>query len=192
MTPEPFTEFRRWFQDAVAAGIPEPEAMALATATPDGAPSVRIVLMKGIDDRGVRFFTNYESRKGRELEANPRAAATLHWQPLERAVRLEGAVERLTPEESDAYFASRAVGSRLGAWASAQSTVIDSREVLLARLAEAEARFPDGEVERPPYWGGFRIVCDVVELWQGRQDRLHDRTRFVLDGGAWRSERLSP
>jgi len=187
----PLERLGEWFGEAVAAGLPEPEAMALATATPDGVPSVRIVLMKGIDDRGVRFFTNYESRKGRELEANPRAAATLYWQPLARAVRLEGTVEPLSPAESDAYYASRPVGSRLGAWASAQSTVIESREVLLARLADAEARYGD-DPPRPGYWGGFRLVAEVVELWQGREDRLHDRERWVLSGGAWRSERLSP
>jgi pyridoxamine 5'-phosphate oxidase len=187
----PLERVEEWFEEAVAAGLAEPEAMALATATPDGTPSVRIVLMKGIDARGVRFFTNYESRKGRELAANPRAAATLYWQPLARAVRVEGAVERLSDAESDEYFASRAAGSRLGAWASAQSTVIESRETLLARLAEAEARFGD-DVPRPEYWGGFRLVASVVELWQGRSDRLHDRERWVLDGGSWRAERLSP
>jgi pyridoxamine 5'-phosphate oxidase len=187
----PLTSVREWFEDAVAAGLPEPEAMALATATPDGAPSVRIVLMKGIDDRGVRFFTNYESRKGRELDANPRAAATMYWQPLARAVRLEGTVERLTSEESDAYFASRGRGSRLGAWASNQSRAIESRDVLLAALAGAEASYPD-DVPRPEHWGGYRLVPEVVELWQGRADRLHDRERFVRDGDGWRSERLSP
>ncbi len=187
----PLDSVRGWFDEAVAAGLAEPEAMALATATPDGAPSVRIVLMKGIDDRGVRFFTNYDSRKGRELAANPRAAATLHWQPLARAVRLEGAVERLTAEESDEYFASRGRGSRLGAWASKQSTVIESRETLLASLARADASYPD-DVPRPEYWGGFRLVPDVVELWQGQADRLHDRERWVREGSGWRSERLSP
>jgi pyridoxamine 5'-phosphate oxidase len=187
----PLSEVRAWFDEAVAAGLAEPEAMALATATPDGAPSVRIVLMKGIDDRGIRFFTNYESRKGRELDANPRAAATLYWQPLARAVRLEGAVERLPGEESDAYFASRPLGSRLGAWASKQSTVISSREVLEGALSDAASRYAD-DVPRPGYWGGYRLVPSVVELWQGRADRLHDRERWVLDGGGWRSERLSP
>jgi pyridoxamine 5'-phosphate oxidase len=187
----PLDSVRGWFEEAVAAGLPEPEAMALATATPDGAPSVRIVLMKGVDDRGVRFFTNYESRKGRELAANPRAAATLYWHPLGRAVRLEGGVERLEASESDEYFASRGRGSQLGAWASQQSTAIDSRETLLASLARAEASYPD-DVPRPEYWGGYRIVPDVVELWQGRPDRLHDRSRWVRDGSAWRPERLSP
>ena len=189
---EPFTEFRRWFDDAVAAGIPEPEAMALATASPDGMPSVRIVLMKGIDHRGIRFFTNYESRKGRELEANPRAAATVYWQPLERALRFEGAVERLAAEESDAYFASRGRGSRLGALASKQGRPIESREVLETALAEAWAAYPGEDVPRPEYWGGYRIVPHAVELWQGRPDRLHDREHWLLGPDGWRSERLSP
>ena len=188
----PLESVQAWFDEAVAAGLPEPEAMALATATRDGAPSVRIVLMKGIDARGVRFFTNYESRKGRELAANPRAAATLFWQPLARAVRLEGAVEKLSAEESDAYFASRSRGSQLGAWASAQSTVIPDRDTLMARLREAEERFAGRDVERPPYWGGFRIVPSVVEFWQGRADRLHDRERWSLGDASWAVERLSP
>jgi pyridoxamine 5'-phosphate oxidase len=167
--------------------------MALATASPDGMPSVRIVLLKGIDDRGIQFFTNYGSRKGRELAANPRAAVTLYWQPLQRAVRLEGDVERLTGEESDAYFASRGRGSRLGAWASRQGTPIPGREALEAALAEAGARHPGDEVPRPPYWGGYRLVPTAIELWQGRPNRLHDRIHFLRGtDGSWRSEPLSP
>ena len=188
----PLEEVRRWYDEAVAAGLPEPNAMALATASPDGIPSVRIVLLKGIDDRGLQFFTNYGSRKGRELAENPRAAVTLHWQPLQRAVRAEGAVERLTEEESDAYFASRPRGSRLGAWASRQGTPIPDRETLLAALAEAEARFPGEHVDRPDRWGGYRLVPSAVELWQGRENRLHDRAHWVRSGDGWRSERLSP
>jgi pyridoxamine 5'-phosphate oxidase len=190
---EPLEEVRRWYEEAVAAGLPEPEAMALATASVDGMPSVRIVLLKGIDDRGLQFFTNYRSRKGRELAENPRAAVTLHWQPLHRAVRAEGAVERLTEEESDAYFASRGRGSRLGAWASKQGTPIPDRSVLDAALEEASRRYPGDDVPRPDYWGGYRLVPSAVELWQGRENRLHDRTHWVRtpDGG-WRSERLSP
>jgi pyridoxamine 5'-phosphate oxidase len=188
----PLVLVREWFEEAAASGIIEAERMALATATPDGRPSVRIVLLKGIDDDGIRFFTNYESRKGRELDANPRAAATLYWQPLYRAARLEGRVERLTAEESDAYFASRPRGAQIGAWASAQGTVLRSREELDERVVEIEARFP-GEVPRPDYWGGYRLRPDAVELWQGRPDRLHDREHFLLQpDGSWRAERLSP
>ena len=183
---------REWFEEAAASGVIEAERMALATATPDGRPSVRIVLMKGIDDEGIRFFTNYDSRKGRELDANPRAAATIYWQPLYRAARIEGPVERLPPEESDAYFASRPRGAQIGAWASAQGSVLRSREELEERVAEVEARFPD-DVPRPDHWGGYRLRPDAVELWQGRPDRLHDREHFLLQpDGSWRAERLSP
>jgi pyridoxamine 5'-phosphate oxidase len=190
---EPLDRVRAWYDEAVAAGLPEANAMALATASPDGVPSVRIVLLKGIDDRGIRFFTNYESRKGRDLTANPRAALALYWQPLGRQVRMEGPVERLTAEESDAYFATRDRGSQLGAWASRQGSVIPGREVLDAALAEAGARYPGDEVPRPGYWGGYRLVPDAIELWEGRPNRLHDRVHFVRGaGGSWRSERLSP
>jgi pyridoxamine 5'-phosphate oxidase len=190
---EPLDRVRAWYDEAVAAGLPEANAMALATASPDGVPSVRIVLLKGIDDRGIRFFTNYESRKARDLAANPRAAVALYWQPLGRQVRMEGPVERLTAEESDAYFATRDRGSRLGAWASRQGSVIAGREVLDAALAEAAARYPGDEVPRPGYWGGYRLFPDAIELWEGRPNRLHDRVHFVrgADGG-WRSVRLSP
>ena len=188
----PLLQVRSWFEEAAASGIIEAERMALATATPDGRPSVRIVLLKGIDEDGIRFFTNYESRKGRELDANPRAAATLYWQPLYRAARLEGPVERLTAEESDAYFASRPRGAQVGAWASPQGSVLRSREELDERVAEIEARFPD-RVPRPDHWGGYRLRPDAVELWQGRPDRLHDREHFLLqDDGTWLAERLSP
>jgi pyridoxamine 5'-phosphate oxidase len=188
----PLLLVRDWFEEAAASGIVEAERMALATATPDGRPSVRIVLLKGIDEQGIRFFTNYGSRKGRELDANPRGAATLYWQPLYRAARLEGPVERLSAEESDAYFASRPRGARIGAWASAQGSVLASREELDRRVAEVEARFPDS-VPRPEFWGGYRLRPDAVELWQGRPDRLHDREHFLLQpDGSWRAERLSP
>jgi pyridoxamine 5'-phosphate oxidase len=188
----PLDRVRDWFEEAAASGLIEAERMALATATPDGRPSVRIVLMKGIDEDGVCFFTNYGSRKARELDANPRAAATLYWQPLYRAVRLEGAVERLSPAESDAYFATRPRGAQVGAWASAQGTVLRSREELDERVREVEARFPR-EVPRPDFWGGYRLVPDAVEFWQGRPDRLHDREHFLRAGdGGWTSERLSP
>jgi pyridoxamine 5'-phosphate oxidase len=188
---EPLETLREWYENAVASGVLEPEAMALATSTPDGAPSVRFVLLKGIDARGVVFYTNYESRKGRELAANPRAALVMLWKPLQRQVRLEGTVERLAAEESDAYFATRGRGSRLGAWASAQSTEIPSRDVLDERLAAAEARFPD-DVPRPDYWGGYLLRPHTIEFWTGRPDRLHDREEFRLHEGTWRSRRLSP
>ena len=191
---DPLVQFEAWYEHAVAAGLPDqPEAMALATTTPAGVPSVRFVLLKGIDERGVEFFGNYESRKGRELAANPRAALAVLWAPLLRQVRLEGTVERLTPEESDAYFATRPRGSRLGAWASAQSTPIPDREFLQARLAEADARYRGEDVPRPPYWGGYRLVPAAIEFWQGRADRLHDREAFTRGAdGAWSSVRLSP
>jgi pyridoxamine 5'-phosphate oxidase len=192
-TSDPLDLVRAWFEEAEAEGLFEPDAMALATASPDGRPSVRIVLLKGIDTRGLRFFTNYGSRKGRELDANPRAAVTIHWATMHRAVRAEGAVERLTEEESDAYFASRGRESRLGAWASRQGTPIPDRAILEAAFAEADARYPGGDVPRPEYWGGYRLVPEAIELWQGRPNRLHDREHFLrtADGG-WRSERLSP
>jgi pyridoxamine 5'-phosphate oxidase len=193
VTTDPLAAVREWYDAAVAAGLPEPNAMALATASPDGIPSVRIVLLKGIDNRGIEFFTNYESRKGRELAANPRAAVALHWQPLSRQVRMEGAVERLTPAESDAYFSSRPLGSRLGAWASRQGTPIGSREELEAALAAAGERHAGDAVPRPGYWGGYRLVPDAIELWEGRPNRLHERVHYLRQpDGSWRSERLSP
>ena len=184
---------RAWYEAAVAAGLPEPNAMALATASADGAPAVRFLLLKGIDDDGVRFYTNYESRKGRELAANPRAALAMYWNPLARQVRMEGPVERLDDEDSDAYFASRAVGSRLGAWASPQGRPIPDREWLEARAAEAAARYPGEDIPRPPYWGGYLLRPSAIELWQGRPNRLHDRRRFVRgDDGTWSEQRLAP
>jgi pyridoxamine 5'-phosphate oxidase len=192
VSADPLAQFHAWYEHAVASGIAEPEAMALATATPEGAPSVRFVLLKGIDDRGVEFFTNYESRKGRELAANPRAALAILWKQLQRQVRLEGPVERLSAEESDAYFVTRSRGSRLGAWASKQSEVIPDREWLDARLAEFEARYPD-DVPRPPHWGGYRLLPEAIEFWEGRPNRLHDREAFTRDpAGTWSSQRLSP
>jgi pyridoxamine 5'-phosphate oxidase len=166
--------------------------MALATATPEGFPSVRFVLLKAIDERGVEFFTNYESRKGRELIANPHAALAILWKPLQRQVRLEGPVEQLSAEESDAYFATRSRGSQLGAWASRQSEAIPDREWLVARLAEFEGTYPD-TVPRPPHWGGFLLRPDVIEFWEGRPNRLHDREAFTRGSdGAWHARRLSP
>jgi pyridoxamine 5'-phosphate oxidase len=188
----PLHRVRAWLDEAFAAELPEADTMALATATLDGRPSVRYVLLKGIDDRGIRFFTNYGSRKGRELAVNPRAAATLYWQPLHRAVRLEGSVEVLAEEESDAYFASRPRGAQLGALASDQGAVLHDREELEARLHELEQRYPD-EVPRPGDWGGYLLRPDIVEFWQGRPNRLHDREHFLLQpDGSWRMDRLSP
>jgi pyridoxamine 5'-phosphate oxidase len=190
---DPFALFRRWFDQALAGGMHEPNAFALATATADGAPSVRIVLLKMLDDRGFTFFTNYDSRKARELAANPRVAMVFPWHALERQVRVEGTVEVVTPAESDAYFLTRPLGSRLGAWASAQSAVISDRAFLEARHAELMAKYPDGNVPRPPNWGGYRVLPEVFEFWQGRPSRLHDRIRFTRTAaGAWTRERLSP
>jgi pyridoxamine 5'-phosphate oxidase len=189
----PFEQVRAWYDAAVAAGIPEPNAMALATTTPDGLPSVRFVLLKGVDERGIEFFSNHESRKGGELAANPRAAVAMYWQPLQRQVRLEGPVEVLPAEESDAYYASRARGSRIGAWASLQSRPIPDRAWLDARVAETEARFAGADVPRPPYWGGYRLAPDAIEFWQGMPNRLHDRVLWRRGpDGSWGSELLSP
>lgn len=188
---DPLALFRSWFDTAVRAKLPEPNAMALATVSSNGAPSNRIVLLKGID-HGLTFFTNYLSRKSRELEANPRAAILFLWDELERQVRVEGRVEKVTPEESDTYYHSRPLGSRLGAWASEQSEVIAGREVLERQQAELLAKYPDGNVPRPPHWGGFRLLPDAFEFWQGRPSRLHDRIRFRKRGDCWIRERLSP
>jgi pyridoxamine 5'-phosphate oxidase len=193
VTGAPLAHVRDWYEEAVAAGLPEPNAMALATAAPGGAPSVRFLLLKGIDDEGVTFFTNYESRKGRELTANPRAALAMYWRPLLRQVRMEGRVEVLPAAESDAYFATRAHGSRVGAWASPQGRPIPDRAWLEARVAEAEARFPDDDISRPPHWGGYRLVPDAIELWEGRASRLHERRHWLRQpDGSWREERLAP
>jgi pyridoxamine 5'-phosphate oxidase len=189
---DPLALFRAWFDDAVAAGEPEANAMTLATATPGGVPSARMVLLKGADQRGFTFFTNYGSRKGRELAANPLAALVLYWGIVKRQVRVEGRVERVTPEESAAYFATRPRGARLGALASDQSAVIAGREVLERRLAELEAAHPGDDVPMPADWGGFRVVPDVIEFWQGRPNRLHDRLSFRRAGADWTRERLAP
>ena len=189
---DPLSLFRRWLADALAAGLDEPNAMALATATPDGVPSVRIVLLKGLDARGLVFFTGYDSRKGRELGANPRAAATMLWHPLQRQVRIEGAVTRLDDAESDAYFASRPRGAQIGAVASPQSRPIPDRHALEERVAEVEHAFADREIVRPPVWGGYRVALESVEFWQGRASRLHDRLLFTATSDGWTRERLAP
>jgi pyridoxamine 5'-phosphate oxidase len=192
LVTDPLEQFRRWFAEA-AAVLEVPEAVALATAAPDGAPSVRMVLLKGFDERGLVFYTHYTSRKGSELERNPRAALLFHWSPLGRQVRVEGCVVRLPEEESDAYFASRPRDAQLGAAASRQSDALGSREELYERLAELEEDFAGRPVPRPPTWGGYRVVADAWEFWQHRSGRLHDRFRYEREeSGRWRVERLFP
>lgn len=190
---DPFKQFGAWFAAALAADIRDVNAMSLATATPDGQPSVRIVLLKGFDERGFTFFTNYDSEKGRQLEANPHAALAFFWVKLERQVRISGSVERTSREDSAAYFHSRPPGSRLGAWVSKQSEVIDSRQILDARLEQMTERFEGGEISLPPHWGGYRVKPDQIEFWQGRPNRLHDRFRYSRRAeGAWQIDRLAP
>jgi pyridoxamine 5'-phosphate oxidase len=189
--PDPIAEVGRWFQVAVDAKLPTVNAMTLATVDDRGRPAARIVLLKEIDDRGFVFFTNYESRKGRDLAAHPFAALVLFWEPLHRQVRIEGAIERLDDAASDAYFASRPRGSQIGAIASPQSSPI-RREVLVARVAEIERTLGVAAPARPAYWGGYRVVPDVVELWQGQPSRLHDRVRYRRDGATWAIDRLAP
>lgn len=189
---DPLVAFRSWYAEAGAAGVVEPEAMALSTAGPDGAPDVRFVLLKAVDDRGFVFYTNDGSAKGRQLAANPRAALAWRWEPLDRQVRAAGPVERVADAFADAYFASRSRGSQIGAWASEQSRVIPDRATLEARVAETEVRFAGVPVPRPPWWGGFRVVPERVELWQGRDNRLHDRVCYRRGPQGWVRERLSP
>ncbi len=194
LAPDPFEQFSRWFTDAVGAGVPEPNAMVASTAAPDGRPSSRTVLLKGYDERGFVFYTNYHSRKGRELEANPYVSLLLPWHPIARQVIVCGRARRTGRPETAAYFRSRPHGSQLGAWASEQSAPIGSRAELEARYAELAARHPEGEsVPAPPFWGGVRVVPDTVEFWQGRDNRLHDRLRYERAGDAgWAVVRLCP
>jgi pyridoxamine 5'-phosphate oxidase len=191
--PDPVRQFQTWFAQALDAKLPEPNAMTLATVDAESRPSARIVLIKGVDERGFVFFTNYDSRKGRELLANPAASLLFHWIELERQVRIEGRVEKTSDEESDAYYASRPLGSRIGAWASDQSQPLESREALEAREREMVAKYGDAP-PRPPHWGGYRLVPDAIEFWQGRPSRLHDRIVYTRgDAGApWRIARLAP
>jgi len=188
---DPVAQFERWFTDAVAAKLPEPNAMTLATVDQDGRPSTRVVLIKSFDQRGLVFFTNYDSRKGHELAANPQAALQFHWVELERVVRVEGRVEKVSAAESDAYYQQRPLDSRIGAWASPQSQVISSRAVLVANAAKISARYGLNP-PRPDHWGGYRLVPDRWEFWQGRKSRLHDRLRYRLVDGRWVRERLAP
>ncbi|OBS31874.1 pyridoxamine 5'-phosphate oxidase [Tepidimonas fonticaldi] len=188
---DPLRQFDQWLHEAIRAELPEPNAMTLATVGSDLRPSTRVVLIKGYDERGIVWYTNYDSRKGRELAGNPYAALQFHWVELERVVRIEGVVEKVSPEESDAYYASRPLDSRIGAWASPQSQVIDGRGVLVANAAKYAAQFLMNP-PRPPHWGGFRLKPDAWEFWQGRKSRLHDRLRYRREDGRWIRERLAP
>ena len=193
LAADPLVQFQAWLQDALDAGLTEPNAMVLATVSPAGRPSTRTVLLKSVDGRGFSFFTNYESRKARDLAAIPRAALTFPWIPLERQVNIEGAVTKLAREESAAYFDLRPRGSRLGAWASKQSEVVPGRAVLEARMAELEAKHPGENIPLPPNWGGYVLAPERIEFWQGRANRLHDRLCYTrLAAGGWKIERLSP
>ncbi len=189
----PFHQFSKWFNEALASTLVEQNAMALATATKKGQPSVRFVLLKGFDERGFVFYSNYQGRKGKELAQNPSAALAFHWGELERQVRIEGQVEKVSNQESDDYFQSRPVGSRLGAWASQQSQVIRNRTVLKQRLEALTIQYANQDIPRPPYWGGYRLIPTSFEFWQGRTNRLHDRLRYrQRSNGSWLIERLSP
>jgi pyridoxamine 5'-phosphate oxidase len=189
--PDPLKQFAQWLTEAINAQVPEPNAMTLATVAGNLRPSTRIVLIKGYDERGIVWYTNYGSRKGQELAGNPYAALQFHWVELERVVRIEGRVEKTDDAQSDAYFASRPLDSRIGAWASPQSQVIANRTVLVTNAAKYSAQFML-DPPRPPHWGGYRLVADEWQFWQGRKSRLHDRLRYRLDGGQWLRERLAP
>ncbi len=192
LDPDPFRQFGRWYAEAEESGIAQPDVIALATAGTDGAPSVRMVLLKGHDARGFVFVTNHESRKGVELAANPRAAIAVYWQPPRRQVRAEGTVERIPDEETAAYFATRPRGSQIAAWASPQSHAVASRAELDALYESTAARFHGEEVPAPPFWGGYRLAPSVIEFWQGRENRLHDRVRYDRSGAGWARIRLAP
>jgi pyridoxamine 5'-phosphate oxidase len=191
LDPDPIVQFERWFEEASEAA-PLPEAITLATVDPDGAPDARMVLLKGVSAEGFRFFTNYESAKGRQLDGSGAAAIVAYWRELDRSVRVRGSIQRLSPADSDAYFATRPRGSQLGAWASPQSRPVSDREELDAGLAAAEARFEGEDVPRPEHWGGYLLRPRTIEFWQGRVGRLHDRFRYSREGEGWRVERLGP
>lgn len=192
VSENPFDQFHRWFEEAMNAEQPDVEAMTLSTATREGKVSARIVLLKGFDNCGFVFFTNYESRKSRELMENPHAALTFYWHTLNRQIRIEGTVEKVSSQESVEYFQTRPRGSQLGAWASPQSEQIVDRTALETRLAEIVARFRDGNVDCPPFWGGWRLQPEQIEFWQGRESRLHDRILYTKQNGAWQISRLAP
>ena len=189
----PFQQFQRWLEQAIAAELPEPNAMTLATLSKEGKPIARMVLLKGLDEKGFVFYTNYDSAKGKQLTETDSAALVFWWAGLERQVRVEGMVEKVSSEESDAYFQSRPKASQLGAWASPQSQVIENRDILEKRLAQLEEKYATEKVPRPPHWGGFRVIPSAIEFWQGRPSRLHDRIRYELDEkGDWFYQRLAP
>jgi pyridoxamine 5'-phosphate oxidase len=190
--PDPIVQFHEWFEKVIDADLHEPNAMILATATTDGKPSARTVLLKGYDERGFVFYTNYEGRKAKEIEANPTCALLFHWGELERQIRIEGRVGRVPDAESDAYFAGRPRGSRLGAWASQQSRSVEGRSVLEARVRALEKEYEGREIPRPPFWGGYRVEPDTIEFWQGRENRLHDRLVYLRNEGGWKIVRLQP
>jgi pyridoxamine 5'-phosphate oxidase len=190
--PDPFKQFQIWFDQAISAQLPEPNAMTLATATRNAIPDARIVLLKGFDDRGFVFYTNYDSQKGQELAENPQATLIFWWAELERQVRISGAVEKVSTAESDTYFHSRPIGSQLGAWTSNQSQVIPNREYLEHRLQELTEQYQNQEIPRPPHWGGYRVMPHTIEFWQGRKSRLHDRLRYQKKQAGWKIDRLSP
>jgi pyridoxamine 5'-phosphate oxidase len=192
MDADPIRQFARWLDEAGKVGLKEPLAMTLATADAEGRPAARVVLLRGVDARGFAFYTNYESRKGQDLLVNPRAALAFYWDALDRQVRITGPVERVSAEESDAYFATRHRGSQLAAWASPQSAVVADRAALDARYREMEERFAGREIPRPPHWGGYRVVPEVIEFWQARPNRFHDRLRYRREGDRWILERLAP
>jgi pyridoxamine 5'-phosphate oxidase len=192
LAPDPVAMFRHWMHDTVVAGLHEPNAMVVSTVSAQGRPSSRMVLLKGVDDRGFVFYTNYDSRKGRELSANPHAALLFPWHDLQRQVRVEGVVEPLSDEESAAYFATRPRGSQLGAWASPQSSEVPSRDELEQRYAEVQDRFRDSDVPLPPHWGGYLVRPELVEFWQGRRGRMHDRLVYRREAEGWATVRLAP